>query len=315
MTQYNFQLKAEEQFPSMVHIENTNVCNLRCIHCPQSFVSKRPGYKPQFLDYKLIQKVIDEVAANNSIFRITADGEPMIQKKFKEMVDYVYEKGAKIFAFNTNGTLMNQDIIEKLVWPSERTKIIVEVSLDAFYKDTYDKVRVKSDYVKVMFNIFNFLRIRKERKASNIKLVVSIIDQPEALEEIEDFKRFWGLVVDDVVVRKYVDTKGLMPAKNQRYDKNIKRWPCLVVFKRIMVGYDGRVRFCPDDWKKESVIGDIRKNTLKEIWQSEEYKKLRQEHLTNNLAKRVPCNYCKEWQALDWNYNYEQVIEKLFHKI
>lgn len=299
MKKYTFQSKKEERFPSMVHIENTNICNLRCIHCPQSFLSKRPGYKPQFLDYNLIKKVIDEVAANNSIFRITADGEPMLQKEFKKMVDYVYKKGIKIFAFNTNGTLMNQDIIKKLVRPSKRTKIIVEVSLDAFYKDTYDKIRVGSDYIKVMFNIFNFLRIRRERKVSNVKLVVSIIDQPEALGEMKNFKRFWKSVADDIVTRKYVDTKGLMPIKNQRYNKNTKRWPCLVVFKRIMIGFDGRVRFCPDDWKKESVIGDIRKNTLKEIWQNGEYKKLRQEHLTNNLAKRIPCNYCKEWQALN----------------
>jgi len=314
MTKYVFQSKKEKEFPSMVHIENTNVCNLRCIHCPQSDLSKVPGYKPQFMDYDLIKKVIDEVVENNSIFRITADGEPTLHKNFKETIDYVYKKKVRTFAFNTNGTLMDQEMIEKLVRPSKFTKVAVEVSMDALYKNTYDKIRVGSDYIKVMSNIFNFLKGRNKKKAFNVKLLVSIIDQPEALDEIEDFKKFWTQIVDKVITRKYVDTKGLMPNKKQKYKKNIKRWPCLVVFKRIMVGYDGRVRFCPDDWKKESVIGNIKKNTLKEIWQSQEYQKLRREHLENNLKNRIPCNYCKEWQALDWNYNYEQALKTLFNQ-
>ncbi len=308
---YGFRSEDEKEFPSMVHLETNNICNIKCIHCPQSDLSKLPDYKPQSMGFEIFKKITDEVAENDSILRLTNDGEPLIHKNMVDMVEHVYDKKVRIFTFNTNGLLLEGKILDSILKLSN-TLVSIEVSLDAFYKKTYEKIRVGSDYNRVLRNIFDFVYSRDKKKLDNIKIVTSIIDQPEAIEEMDIFKEFWSQVVDDVIIRKYVSTKDLLEMKNQEYDTNIERWPCLLPFRRIVVGPDGKVRFCPDDWKKESVIGDVNDGSLKDLWQGEKYSNLRRIHLEGKWEEIVPCNYCKEWQVLKWDYDYQHALDKLF---
>lgn len=314
---YGFQNNKEKEFPTMVHVETNNICNLRCIHCPQRDVKKLiPGYKPFSMPWKIFKKVVDEVSKYDSVLRFTNDGEPLIHKDIIKQIDYIQKKKIKTFAFNTNGVFLDGEIVDALLRKTE-TNIAVEVSFDAFFKNTYEKIRVGSDYNRVMRNIFNFVYLRNKMKLKNKKIMVSIIDQPEAKNEILLFKKYFSQIVDRVIIRHYVDVKGIMETKNQKYDKKLKRWPCLIPFKRTVIGYDGKVRFCPDDWKKESVIGDMRQHSIKEIWSSEEYNRLREAHLNilkdeESLKNIIPCNYCKEWQVIRWDYDYSFALKKLF---
>lgn len=315
--EYGFQSEMDREFPRMVHIETNNICNLKCIHCPQQDIVRLvPGYAPVSMSWVIFKRIVDEVSQHDSILRFTNDGEPLIHADIVKQINYVQDKKIRTFAFNTNGFFLEDNVLESLLRDSD-TKIAVEVSLNALFKDTYSAIEVGSNYNKVMRNIFNFVYTRDKRNLRNKKIMVSIIDQPEVAKEIKTFKRFFGQVVDRVIMRNYVDTKGLLKSKNQKYSEKVERWPCVLPFTRIVVGCDGRVRFCPDDWKKESVIGDITKQSISEIWHSVEFDKLRKEHLKivkdkASLENRVPCNYCKEWQVIHWDYDYLYALNKLF---
>ena len=48
---FGFLKPADESFPPIVHVETTNICNLRCIHCPHSDVHAAiPGYSAKTID-------------------------------------------------------------------------------------------------------------------------------------------------------------------------------------------------------------------------------------------------------------------------
>ena len=61
----------------------------------------------------------------------------------------------------------------------------VEISLDALTKTTYEKIRRGSNYESVMSNVHRFIKLRNEIKART-KILVSIIDQPEAEAELDE---------------------------------------------------------------------------------------------------------------------------------
>ena len=45
---------------------------------------------------------------------------------------------------------------------------------------------------------------------------------------------------------------------------------------------------CMEDFNNEIVLGDVHNNSLKEIWDGDEYKKFRKQHL--DVCRGIKCN-------------------------
>lgn len=322
---HGFKQDRHRLFPPILHVENTNICNIRCIHCPQADpFTLVPGYRPQSMPLDIFERVIREAAQYPCAIRMTPDGETLLPKEFPDMLDLIIRHQAYLFAFNTNGLLLEGHILECLLSPGQ-VRIAVEISLDALYPESYARIRVGSNYARVLKNIFTLLAERDRLGLRDrIKVLVSIINQPELAEgEYDQFIRFWEPLVDKVIRRSYVDTKAIMP---QKFAPEVAdgatcqavsaasgsgRWPCVVPFTRLVVTYDGTVRFCPDDWRKETTLASVRDTTLAEIWQSEVFASLRRSHLDASISHPT-CLACTDWQVIRWDYDYISALNDLF---
>ena len=308
--QYGFLKQEHKLFPPIIHVENTNICNLKCIHCPQSDPYKLvENYKPSFMSNEIFYAIVDEMKNYNSVLRFTPDGEPLLPSKFENQLGYAMDAGIKYISLNTNGLLFTPHLSRYIC--DSPSKFIIEFSLDALYKESYDRIRCGSNYIRVLNNIFTLLdMIKKKRKEENVKVFVSCVEQPELdAYELESFKIFWKDMADEVISRQYVDTKSIMPKKIIR--DITQRWPCIVVFTRLVIDWDGNVRFCPDDWRKETIVGNIKEKTIREIWNSDEMKDLRKSHLKKTFEHKT-CYGCTDWQVIKWGYTYLDAINKTF---
>lgn len=310
---YGFLKPADAQFPPIVHVETTNICNLRCIHCPHSDVKAAiPDYRAQTIEMPLWRRIVDEVAQHKAALRLTPDGEPMLLKTFVEQVQYAQDAGIDTLAFNTNGMFLEGEKAAVLLRDTPM-KVSVEVSLDGFYRDTYERIRVRGDLRRIMRNIMAFLVERDRLRRDNVKVMVSIVQQPEVSdEELAVFNTFWSQIADKVIIRNYVDTKGLTPKKNIEERQVEERWPCLVVFTRLVVTWDGRVRFCPDDWQKATTLTTLEEaGSLQAIWLSEKFQALRQSHLDGTFSHPT-CASCTDWKVIRWGADYTRALSALF---
>ncbi len=310
---YGFIKQEDEIFPPLVHVENTNVCNLGCIHCPHYDIMKIiPGYRPQSISMELWKRIVDEVAQYPCVLRLTPDGEPLLPGDFVEQVRYALDKGVHTFTLNTNGVYLEKERAEVLL-TAGKSKIAVEISLDGLFRKTYEKIRLKGNYHRVMRNIMNFIYERNRRGLDNVKILVSIVQQPEVPEdELALFDRFWSQMVDRVIIRNYVDTKGLTPKKNVDDRVVPSRWPCPVLFTRLVVTYDGTVRFCPDDWQKTTCLSSLQEaGSLRVIWQSPEFQRLRRSHLDNSFTHPT-CTVCTDWKVIRWGQDYYTALNRIF---
>ena len=72
--------------------------------------------------------------------------------------------------------------------------------------------------------------------------------------------------------------------------KSIKQ-PCYYPSYNLFIDYNGDVLMCCHDWGKKNILGNLNKNTILDIWMSENAKKSR-----FNLAKSdrgfSPCDEC-----------------------
>lgn len=120
-----------------IYFEILSDCNLRCKHCYNS-----SGEKYNKLDTEIIKKIIKETK-DSSLRKITiSGGEPLLHPEIWSILDEFCENKDLIIRIITNGTLINEDVIEKL----KRYKIELQISLNGSKSEIDDLIRGENSF-------------------------------------------------------------------------------------------------------------------------------------------------------------------------
>ncbi len=314
---YGFYGRLSPDFPSQIIIDSTELCNLACIHCPHPAFKQSEHYAGRSQDPALNKKIVDEVREHGKgitqYIRYTGEGEPLLHRYIYDMMDYAVKNSGTMVTLTTNGTLLTKPRIEKLL---DIGLGVIDISTDAFKDETYATIRVNGELPVVRQNILNLIARNKER-GSKTKIILSFIEQPQNEGEGPLFEKFWKEAgADYVVVRRLHSGAGAV--KNladdlAKDDANKERTPCLYPWERIIVNPRGELVFCPQDWVHGSVITDYRTTTIKEVWQSQFYKELREAHTCNKYGKHAFCGNCPDWKQTRWpdeGRSYANMVEE-----
>jgi MoaA/NifB/PqqE/SkfB family radical SAM enzyme len=316
---YGFYGRLKAEFPSQVIVDNTELCNLACIHCAHSIFKKSKYYNGRSLSLDLNAKLVDEIRQHGQnitqYIRYSSEGEPLLDTHIYEMLAYAVRNSGVTVTLTTNGTLMKEQRIEQLL----ATRVdVVDISLDAFTPETYAKIRVNGDLSVTRANVLLLLQMAKQHPART-KVVVSYIEQPLNIHETKEFEAFWrDNGADYVVIRRLHSNSGVIfGIANLMRKENIKeiRRPCPYPWERIILNPRGYLSFCPADWTHGSTIpdADYRTTTIFDTWQGDFYQKLREAHLTNNFSSHNFCGQCPDWKAISWpieGHSYANMIEE-----
>ncbi len=304
MNSYGFRDRLTEAFPSQVIVDATEVCNLECVHCPHPDFKKSDQYDARYLDIALHQKMVEEVRehgrGSTQYIRYTSNGEPLVHPKIYDMLDYAVSRSGVFVTLTTNGTIMNEKRIGKLLASGLH---MVDVSIDAFSPSAYAAIRVNGVLEVTRRNVLTLLRLRRELQAKT-RVIVSFVEQPQNAAEAADFERYWKEEgADYVVIRRLHSAAGgvaKIAANMLNKQRGVNRYPCLYPWERILLNPRGELAFCPQDWMHGSVIADYRISTIREIWQDDVYRKLRAAHLSNDFAGHRFCGQCPDWEQTRW---------------
>jgi radical SAM protein with 4Fe4S-binding SPASM domain len=277
---YFFQSKRlkKKEFPEIISIETSILCNAHCITCPHKEIKRQLN-----MDFSLFKKIIDEVSKYNvKEIHPFNYGEPFIYKYFIEALKYVKEKcpKTKIFVYS-NGAAMNDAQMEEVV----KNKLIdkANFSLDAASPETYRVVR-GLDYNHTINNILKFIELNKKYH-SGIEISVSFVINEKNEKELKQFKKIWKnkarihIAVDDGREGKPFINKA---SKN----------PCSWLFNRTVILTNGDIVMCCVDAKGVHIIGNVSKKSIKEIWDSPGYEKIRDLHVKGDKNKIPICSGC-----------------------
>ena len=305
---YGFESSECATFPSYVMFDITNRCNAKCIHCPQSTIYADNKHKSGFLDLNIFKKVIDECQGRAIQFvRITADGEPFVHPKMFDMIDYAVGVNVGPVGLTTNGSLMHPAKAERLV---QSGLFVVDVSLDALRKETFEKIRVGLSYEDTFSNTEHLIEYRNSVK-SPLKIMVSFVIQDDNKEELDEFVKYWEPKVDKVLIRELHTNVNTVDVESAKEVPKVERWPCPHWFRRVVINFDGNFKACPIDWENESVFRSVSEVSVYETWHSDFYWKNRMEHLNNRFCDESLCKNCPDWQGTPWDVGYEKVVSGL----
>lgn len=287
-------------FPKVVLVDTVSMCNLRCSMCFHQNMKRKKGIMP----WDLYTKIIDEIAVENKDARVwlVFFGDPFVIKRTKpnifEEIAYAKNKGLTDAVLNTNANLMDEEVSHRLI---EAGLDAIYIGLDAFNAETYVKLRVGGDYQKVVANVLGLLRLKKELTSNKPGVYVQFVVMDENEKEVDDYKRFWSEQGAIVKIRPKVSWAGMIDAPKQILD-NKDRWPCHWAMQTLSITDTGDVVLCPCDLDARFVAGNVRKSTLKEVWNGK-LKELRTLHLTGQYEKLPEmCRICRDWQSARSDY-------------
>ncbi len=283
-------------FPPMVMVDTTTRCNLACAHCPNSILAEDTSWLGD-MDTDVYRKIVDEIADENpdTLLRPFDGGEPLMRKDLGDLISYAKDRGIRRVSINTNGLLMNRNRANELIHAGLDD---VEFSIDGFSAETYEKIRGSKHYDRLIGNIEEFLRLRSDLRPS-LTVTVSFVLQPDNKHEEEMFNKHWSALVNRVDIRPLHEHGGLVSIAGKSAELTGNRWPCPYLWDRIIINHDGKVRFCEFDWKGDHALGDVRLQSLKEIWNSADYERLRDQHVKGTFDHPY-CRACTDWPSVAW---------------
>jgi radical SAM protein with 4Fe4S-binding SPASM domain len=276
-------------FPVHLDIETTNACNLRCPMCPRTIMALDKSGKVGFMDFELYKSLIDQ-GAENSLCSVKLNylGEPLIHPDIVKQVRYAKERGIIEVMFNTNAVALTEELSLKLL---EAGLDSIFFSIDYASPEKYSKTRVGADFHQVVRNIKKFIELKNKLGYKHVQTRVSMVVMDHTKEELEEYKRFGfdELGVDLVGYGELVDYTD----EEEKYPKYYNPdFVCAQLFHRMFVRWDGKVTPCCADTKAELVMGDAKREKLKDIWLNEKYEKLRSMHIKGKYYQIPLCRRC-----------------------
>jgi hypothetical protein len=254
------------RLPEIVQIESTNLCNAKCVFCPRDLMERQQG----IMDMALFRKIVDEAAALRiPCVRLHNYGESFIDRQIVEKIRYAKTQGIREVGLISNGSLVNEATARAIV---DAGLDVINISVDAAGKETFERTRVGLKYDRVMANIEGLVRARREAGAARPKLILSFVRQDNSADE-RAFIDTWSRVADKVHVTDLHNWAGTLHVESD------VRFPCYRPWLTFTVLWDGRVSLCCADFDGKVILGDLRTSTLAEVWNGDAFRAARRAHL------------------------------------
>ena len=72
-----------------------------------------------------------------------------------------------------------------------------------------------------------------------------------------------------------------------------KKDPCRLLWTEMVISWDGRVSLCCNDYENKAVLGDIKTQSIKEIWSGERLNSIRNFHKKRKFDRIGICKNCE----------------------
>jgi radical SAM protein with 4Fe4S-binding SPASM domain len=287
-------------------VETTNICNANCSFCGYRFM-ERPF---TVMKWDVFEKAVREFAkAGGGVLNFTPTvGDPLVDKRVVEKIEFAQTvpqiSGSFLY---TNGILLHRFPVDRLL-KSGLTRLAISTFIGS--REGYKKYYGKDKYEQVVKNIIDVARRNRELGSPvKITLHLRIEGDRSTWAETETYKTVAPLVGEENI--SYLDVYdawgGLIGSADVPLGTGLatslpvetkKASPCFELYRRVNVMASGKVGACVCvDLEGEIEIGDLREQTLQEIWHGDKLANYRSEWLKGNLPK--VCQGCTRYQGVD----------------
>ena len=289
----------KKRFDHPIHldIELHNACNFRCAFCEHGLDPKPEFYQTVIkLPKEDAFDVLDQASAMGvQSVQLNLVNEPLMYRDLIEVIEYASKLKFQDIYFLTNGSPLTEKKAEALI-KSGLTRIMI--SLDAHSADIFEKVRRSKDYEKVKNNILNFMKKRKELNSKLPLVRTSFLVTDINKHQVNDFIDYWTDKVDFIAIQNLMSDESIEATNVENID-SLKGYRCNMPLFRLSIKADGRITPCCVFDGNLLTVGHIKKDSLKELWNSQKMRNFQDMHQNYGWHKNPICKKC----VLKTNFN------------
>lgn len=299
--------------PIIYNIETTNSCNMKCEMCPRTTMMTR---KIKTMDKEIFIRLVNQIepfpeskwkkwekfieseygikkgdVSENHFFthiiprvlQLHGYGDPLLDKNMPEYIRILSERRIPSY-FSCNPANID---IKKTAQILENGLDYIKYSIESVDDKKHKDIRGEASNFSDSYNkIIDLLKI-KEKKGYNTKIIITMLNL-NRLDQMKDFellkKKFEG---QDVYI--YLKSEDQQWYRQDYHGTCSIHWSefCKHPWISMTIKSNGEVAMCMEDFNNEIVLGNVREQSLYEIWNSEAYRNFRKDHF--NLTKGIKC--------------------------
>ncbi|MBI3812641.1 MAG: radical SAM protein [Nitrospirae bacterium] len=212
--------------PRVVHIEPTVRCNLKCVHCDVTYWDRMcPD-----LTYEGFRHIIDQMPDLNRVI-MHGMGEPLLNKDIYRMIEYASKERNLKTIMSSNGIPIDEPNARKLIANGLQ---VLAISVDGATKETYEKIRVRGNFDRLIRNIKRILELKKEMNSKTPWIYFSMVCMKDNIREFlklielakelgvtavqPQYMHFWGKDETTLVKVNGINIKDEIYGKQNLFD-------------------------------------------------------------------------------------------------
>lgn len=275
-----------------LRIENTNRCSYRCFFCPRDKHTRIQGVMP-FSDLEL---VLDRAGSHEGRVDLHGFGEPLLDPSLLEKVALVTRRWPNAYTriYTTLGVRVRDGYFEELSRAGLRE---IQVSFYGLDATSYRQIHGADRYGPARQNLEQLSAV--SRRLGTPAVVVrafpdhQTVRQPGASPERRTELQNWLDQVSVGQFRRALHNHG----NGRKYNQAGTGRPCSIVngYRRriLAVTWDLHVIPCSFDFNAEVKLGNLRHQSLREIFEGEPYARFIRSHVEDRLEDYPVCEACE----------------------
>ena len=271
------------------NIGTTGVCNASCIHCPTNKKSIRLKYG--HMSMSLFLKIIDNLAEGGFIGVINFGlfGEPLSGPFLQRRLQIIKEQlpGCQI-AIATNAGYFDEEKHGTVIDLADSVGIHIESLTEEVYNSVMEPLKLSHVLPKVM----KFVEISQHRGRCNTHIMVPT--HKANVSEYPEITRFF----QDKGISVYfssLSSRAWDDGPYRRLSLSPTAGVCLPnrLVDALYVDWDGQVLPCCFDFSKSMPLGNLNRQTIEEMFSSEEWRAMAERFRRMEWSKNKACARCR----------------------
>jgi radical SAM protein with 4Fe4S-binding SPASM domain len=268
------------------------------------------------MEWELFSKITDELISEKKLpmFMLALHSEPLVDKRIFKWVKYLKSKNPKFYCIvPTNGELLDTFAPVEI---AESGVDQLNINLSAYSKNTYERLHAGLDYERVIKNVNSFLVNETMKQKLQIMFVLCRENEREAQQTVKYWRqkgvrtkiinlnnRAGSLDSFDTLTLRHPHYTRPIPLRVWKYFmSNTRRLTgCELPFYQLNIGFNGDVIICSCDWKRATIIGNIKNNTLRSIWNSDRINDIRRLIIQKKYNQINSCKLCSQIMPISNN--------------
>jgi len=288
--------------PFVVLIDPCGACNFKCNFCPCNVSDFQVEERHKLMTWELFEKIADDLQAFQGqvkVINVYGFGEPLLNPRVADMVKILKEKNlSREVRITTNGSLLDEKKAKQLIDAGIDT---VRVSVEALSTQGYRELcGVDIDFEKIRRNVGMFYRLSRGTKSKiAVKIVSATMDTEKDAQRfsdifapISDFHFIREVSPNWAEFDQMVMPQNAYKVANGCYPPSVgcREEICTFPFTDMCIHSNGVVGGCCADWKFATQYGDVRYESLADIWNGSKHRAFQIAHLERRLNSF--CNAC-----------------------